>query len=83
MSVGLIVLFACLSPTGNIAELPLTEVILRILALLFLSSAIGFLVLIFSDIKGFFLIFGLFAVMTLFIVLLEFTSKSSPSLTLF
>lgn len=83
VSVGLIVLFACLSPTGNIAELPLTEVIFRILALLFLSSAIGFLVLIFSDIKGFFLIFGLFAVMTLFRVLLEFTSKSSPSLTLF
>ncbi len=83
VSAGLIVLFACLTPSGNITELAFSGVLFRILSLLFLSSAIGFLFFIFSDIKGFFLIFSLFAIMTLFRVLLELTSKTSPSISLF
>ena len=83
VSTGLIVLFAYLAPSGNITELAVSGVIFRILSLLFLSSAVGFLAYIFSDIKGFFLIFGLFAVMTLFRVLIEFTSKTNPSMSLF
>ena len=83
LSIGFVVLFACLSPSGNITELTLSGVIFRILSLLFLSSAIGFIFYIFSDIKGFLLIFSLFVIITLFRVLIEFTSKSNPSMTLF
>ena len=51
VSTGLIVLFAYLAPSGNITELAVSGVIFRILSLLFLSSAVGFLAYIFSDIK--------------------------------
>ena len=83
LSVGLIVLFACLSPSGNITELNCWGVIARVLSLLFLSSAVAFLFYILGDCKSAILIFILFAVMTLFRVLIEFTSQSSPSLSLF
>ena len=83
ISICLVALFGCLSPSGNITELNVFGVIFRILSLLFVASAIGFIFYIFSDIKGFLLVFGLFVVFIIFRVLIEFTSKSSPIITLF
>ncbi len=46
-SISLVALFGCLSPSGNITELNVYGVIFRILSLLFVASAIGFIFYIF------------------------------------
>ena len=83
VSIGLATLFGWLSPSGNIIDLNVAGIIFRILSLIFFSSAGSFIFYIFTDIKVFFLIFGAFVTMMLFRVLLMFTSKSNPSISIF
>ncbi len=82
VSAILFAIFASLSPTGNITELPLSGVFFRILSLLFLPTAISFIFYIFSNKKGFFIILSLFLTIVIIMILVEFTSNSNPSIAL-
>ncbi|MBE7089895.1 MAG: hypothetical protein E7362_03725 [Clostridiales bacterium] len=83
LSVGLAVLLIQFSKTGSITELDAAGIAMRIGSVLLLSLALGCLFYVFFDLKMCIITFSAFSVIFLFRVLIEFTSESSPSLTLF
>lgn len=83
LSICLAILLINLSPTGHIKELPFPGVLLRLLSILFIASSVGFLALIFTNVKGYLYIFGIFVIMPSFKVLTDLTSTTSPHVALY